>query len=73
MCGRCRAARQHEGFQRIEFAVQGVDLPLQPLRLRLDDPQRLVAQLLSGVGCCKVRAEIEEIVLDADEHDVEFV
>src|SRR5690606_5072233 len=58
--------------QRAQPLVDGVDIGFEPLDLLLDDAQRLVAQLLAGVGRGKLGAEVEQIVLDAAEHRVEF-
>ena len=68
-----RAARQHEGAQAREVAVEPVDLALQPLDLGIDDAERLVGQGLAGLRRREVGAEVEEVVLDAAEHRVELV
>ena len=66
------AARQDEGFERLELGIHGVDLVLQAFDLRGDDTQRLLAALALALGRAQVGAEIEQIVLDAGQHGVGF-
>ena len=63
---RATAARQNEGLERLQALVHGVDLALQPVDLRLRDAEPLV----EGAGPAEVRAEVEEIVLDARQHGI---
>lgn len=72
MGGGGRAGRQHEGFQRFQVGVEAIYFLLQPLHLGIDDAQRLVAQVLAGVGGAQVGAEVEHVVLYALENGVEF-
>jgi len=70
--GRGRSRRQHEGAQRREVRVEPVDVGLQPRDLRLDDAQRFVAQGLAAIGRAEIGAEIEQIVLNPQQHGIEF-
>ena len=67
---RRRAARKHEGAQRLKLAVQRIDLAFEPLDLRIAHRQP-PAGVFALVGVAKLGAEIEQIVLDAREHGVE--
>src|SRR5207344_717381 len=57
---RRRAARKHEGAQRLKLAAQSVDLALQPLDLRVAHRQA-AADILAFVGVAELGAEIEQI------------
>ena len=70
---RGRAARQHEGAQRLELGVHRVDLVLEPLDLCIAHAQRRSRALLdvAALRHGEVGAEIEQVVLDARQHGVE--
>ena len=63
---------EHERPQRLELGVEPVDLALEPLGLRIDDGQPLAARPLGLVWGAQIRAEVEQIVLDARQHRVRF-
>lgn len=71
-CGGGASGRKHEGAQGIKFGIQPVDFGFEPGHLCCDDAQRFVLRRLAGVGCCEIRAEIEEIVLYPHQRGVEI-
>ena len=64
------AAGKHEGAERLQLGVHLVDLALEPRDLRRGDPEALAPVVLARRG--EIGAEIEEVVLDARQHRVEF-
>src|SRR5437868_13835703 len=62
------ASGQDEAAERLQVLVHRVDLTLEPVDLRLDDPQRHLAgrEVFSRRG--DVGAEVEQLVLNCPEH-----
>ena len=66
-----RATGQDEGPQRVEHLVEFVNLPFKADDQRIGHLQA-AALVLSVTGKAKIGAEVEQIVLNAREHDVEL-
>src|ERR1051326_8877307 len=66
------AAGQHERAQGPKLRVEAVDLALEPLGLGIDDGEPLAARALALAGRREIGAEIEQVVLDARQHRVDF-
>ena len=69
---RRRAARQDEGGERRELAVEPVDLALQPLDLALAMIRSGSKPFTPRSGVDEVGAEVEQVVLDPRQHGVEL-
>src|SRR5690349_11650778 len=62
------AARKDEASERLEMLVHLVYLALEPVDLRLDDPEHRLARAEILAGRREVGAEIEQFILDRDQH-----
>ena len=64
------APGENKRGQRRQFGIEGIDVAFKPLDLARQHPQAL--RLAVALGHGEVGAEIEQIVLDAPQHRIQF-
>ncbi len=67
-CRCCRAARQNERPQRLQFIIQKIDFAFQSVHLPLRYAQSRFAYGVAPLWDREIGAQIEQVVLDARKH-----